>query len=179
MTAPVVDTRALATRLVALSVLKDAVAAADLATRSALLDALLVGDRATAAVTGPDGKPVTIGTVTATKPSAGSTTAAVTDLDALALWCSWHAPTEVQTVQVINSAFQRKLLDACKRDGGWHDPETGEILAVPGITVTPPTLSRPGLMVKPADNADTEVRAAWADGRLQFADLAAIEDGTE
>ncbi len=179
MTAPVVDTRALATRLVALRVLKDAVAAADLATRAALLDALLVGDRATAAVTGPDGEPVTIGTVTATKPSAGSTTAAVTDLAALALWCSWHAPTEVQTVQVINSAFQRKLLDACKRDGGWHDPETGEILEVPGVTVTPPTGGQPGLSVRPADNADAEVRAAWADGRLQFADLAAIEDGAQ
>ena len=179
MTAPVVDTRALATRLGARRVLKDAGAAADLATRAALLDALLVGDRATAAVTGPDGKPVTIGTVTATKPSAGSTTAAVTDLDALALWCSWHAPTEVQTVQVINSAFQRKLLDAMKAQGGLLDWQTGQVVPVDGITVAPPTSGQPGLMVKPADNADAEVRAAWADGRLRFADLAAIEDGTE
>jgi len=179
MTAPVVDTRALATRLVALRVLKDAVAAADTATRAALLDALLVGDRATAAVTGPDGKPVTIGTVTATKPSAGSTTAAVTDPDALINWCSFYAPTEVQALVIVNPAFQRKLLDACKREGGWFDRDTGEIVAVDGVTVTPPTGGQPGLMVKPADNADTEVRAAWADGRLKFADLAAIEDGTQ
>ncbi len=179
MTAPVVDTRALATRLVALRVLKDAVAAADTATRAALLDALLVGDRATAAVTGPDGEPVTIGAVTATKPSAGSTTAAVTDLNALVHWCRDHAPSEAEVVWIVRPAFQRKLLDACKRDGGWHDTITGEIVAVDGITVTPPTGGQPGLMVKPADNADAEVRAAWADGRLRFADLAAIEDGTE
>lgn len=177
MTAPVVDTRALATRLVALRVLKDAVAVADTATRAALLDALLVGDRATAAVTGPDGAPVTIGTVTATKPSAGSTTAAVTDPTALVLWCVLYAPTEVKQVHIVNPAFQRKLLDACKRDGGWSYPKTGEIVAVDGITVTPPTGGQLGLSVRRADNADAEVRAAWADGRLRFADLAAIEDG--
>ncbi len=179
MTAPVVDTRALATRLVALRVLKDAVAAADLATRAALLDALLVGDRATAAVTGPDGEPVTIGTVTATKPSAGSTTAAVTDMPALLAWCTTYAAEEVQTVTVVRPAFQRKLLDAMKAQGGLLDWQTGQVVPVDGITVAPPTSGQPGLMVKPADNADAEVRAAWADGRLQFADLAAIEDGTQ
>lgn len=179
MTAPVVDTRALATRLVALRVLKDAVAAADIATRAALLVALLVGDRATAAVTGPDGKPVTIGTVTAANPPTKGTSASVTDMDAFLKWCWKHAHSEVQTVTVVRPAFQRKLLQVVEACGGWVDPATSEVVDVPGVTFTPPSDGRPYLMVKPADNADAEVRAAWADGRLRFADLAAIEDGAE
>ncbi len=177
MTAPVVDTRALATRLVALRVLKDAVAAADLATRAALLDALLVGDRATAAVTGPDGEPVTIGTVTAKEGAARGAGATVTNERALVAWCEKWAPYEIHVV--VRPAFQRRLLDVVNTSGAWVSPITGEVVPVDGITVAAPTTGPPGLMVKPADNADAEVRAAWADGRLQFADLAAIEDGTE
>jgi len=177
VTAQVVDTRALATRLVCLRVLKDAIAQADAATRAALQAALLVGDRATAAVTGGDGQPVPVGTVTATKGAAGHTTAAVTDPNALIAWCWKHAYSEVQTVTLVRPAFQRRLLDVVKASGGWPDPDTGEILAVPGVTVTSPTPGSPGLMVKPTETADAEVRAAWADGRLRFADLAEIEAG--
>lgn len=176
MTAPV-DTRALATRLVCLRVLKDAVAQADTATRAALQAALLVGDRATAAVTAEDGQPVPVGTVTATKGAAGSTTAAVTDMDALVAWCRKWAPTEIQTVTTVQPAFQRMVLDVMKKSGGWMARDTGEIVPVDGITVTPPTPGAPGLMVKPTDAADAEVRAAWADGRLRFADLTELTDG--
>jgi len=177
VTAPV-DIRALATRLVCLRVLKDAVAQADTACRAALQAALIVGDRATAAVTGEDGHPVPVGTVTATKGAAGHTTAAVTDVDALVLWCTWHFPDEVQTVTLVRPAFQRRLLDVVKASGGWPDPETGEILEVPGVTVTPPSPGSAGLMVKPTETADAEVRAAWADGRLRFADLTELDGGT-
>ena len=177
MTAPVVDTRALATRLVCLRVLKDAVAQADTATRAALQAALLVGDRATAAVTGEDGQPVPVGTVTATKGAAGHTTAAVTDVDAFIAWCWKHAHSEVQTVMVVRPAFQRRLLDVVKEYGGWVEGVTGTVLKVDGVTASPPTPGSPGLMVKPTETADAEVRAAWADGRLQFADLTEITDG--
>jgi len=177
MTAPVVDTRALATRLVCLRVLKDAIAQADAAARAALQAALLVGDRATAAVPGEDGKPVPVGTVTATKGAAGHATAAVTDMDALVAWCSIWRPTEVQTLTIVRPSYQRVLLDMVKRDGGLLNPDSGEVFKIDGITVTPPTPGAPGLMVKPTEGADAEVRAAWADGRLRFADLTEITDG--
>lgn len=175
MTAPV-DTRALATRLVCLRVLKDAVAQADTACRAALQAALLVGDRATAAVTGEDGWPVPVGTVTATKGAAGKVTAAVTDMDALVDWCDVNAPDEV--VASVRTSFQRRLLDVVKANGGWPDPASGEILKVPGVTITlPNTPGAPGLMVKPTETADAEIRAAWADGRLRFTDLTELTDG--
>ncbi len=178
MTAPVVDTRALATRLVCLRILKDAIAKADAETRAAFLAASLVGIREVAAVPNPNGgTPITVGTVTAKEPVGGHTTAAVTDLDAFIAWCWEHAHSEVQEVWVVRPAFQRRLLDVVKASGGWPDPDSGEILEVPGVTVTPPTSGAPGLMVKPTDTADAEVRAAWADGRLRFADLTEITDG--
>jgi hypothetical protein len=177
VSAPVVDARALATRLVCLRILRDAIAKADTATRAALQSALLVGDRATAAVTGVDGQPVPVGTVTATKGAAGKVTAAVTDMDALAQWCLYYAPDEVQTVTIVRPAFQRRLLDVVKASGGWPDEDTGEVHRVWGVNVSDPTPGAPGLMVKPTETADAEVRAAWADGRLRFADLTEITDG--
>jgi len=176
VTAPVVDTRALATRLVCLRVLKDAIAKADAETRAAFLAASLVGIREVAAVANPNGGiPITVGTVTAKEPTGGHTTAAVTDPYALAAWCLLHVPDETMTA--VRPAFQLRLLEAAKASGGWLDRLSGEVVPIDGIKVTPPTPGAPGLMVKPTDTADAEVRAAWTDGRLRFADLTEITDG--
>ncbi len=157
----------LATSLVASRVLSDLLKAADASLR-AQAAGMLVGERAVAAIGG-----LPIGTVTRTKPRDGSVTAAVTDEAALVAWCDTHAPDEVQTVRSVRVSFQRVLLDAAKT-GGWPDKTTGEVLDVDGVTVTPATTGTPGLMVKPAEDAEAVIRAAWQDGRLALADLLEI-----
>ncbi len=176
MSATGVDTRALATRLVCLRVLRDAIAKADSETRAAFLAVSLVGIREVAAVENPNGgTPITVGTVTAKEPTSGHITAAVTDPYALAAWCLLHAPDETMTA--VRPAFQLRLLEAAKASGGWLDRRSGEVVPIDGIKVTPASPGAPGLMVKPTDTADAEIRAAWADGRLQFADLTELTDG--
>ncbi len=157
-----------ATLLVASRVLADQLKAVDAALRAQAGAGMLVGERAVAAV-----GDTPIGTVTRTKPRDGSTTAAVTDEAALIAWCDVHAPTEVQTVRSVRVGFQRVLLDAAK-NGGWVDKATGEVVDVPGVTVTEGAPGAPGLMVKPAEDAEGVLRAAWQDGRLALSELLAI-----
>ncbi|MCW2601832.1 MAG: hypothetical protein JWM02_3661 [Frankiales bacterium] len=172
------DQRTLATRLIALRILKDLVADADTAVREELSALMLPGDRATAAVFEADTDfPVAVGHVLKTKGTTGSTTAAVTDIDALLAWCKTHAPTEVQTVELVRPAFQKRLLDAVKADGVWMDTETGECFDVDGITVTPPSSGKPVLQVKPSEGAEALVRSAWRDGRLSVEDVLALPAG--
>lgn len=164
---PVTTSASLATLLVASRVLSDHLKAVDAALREQA-GVMLVGERAVAAI-----GDLPIGTVTRTKPRDGSVTAAVTDEAALVAWCDTHAPDEVQTVRSVRVSFQRVLLDAAKT-GGWVDKTSGEVVDVPGITVTPAASGTPGLMVKPADDAEQVIRAAWQDGRLALTDLLEI-----
>jgi hypothetical protein len=166
--------RSAATRLVALRVLKDAITEADTQARADIQTGMAVGDRTTAVVH-LDGEAVVVGHVQLTKGSS-STTAAVTDTEALLAWVKEHCPSEVQTIELVRSSFQKVLLDRVKADGGWYDEATGEILDVPGVTVTPGT-PRPTLVVKPAEGAAEVVRAAWASGALPLTDLTALPGG--
>lgn len=172
--------RVLATRLIALRVLKDMIAKADEQVREQLSALMLPGDRTTAAVfvQGLEGVPgseaVPVGHVLRTKGTTGTVTAAVTDVDALVQWCQQHVPTEVQTLTVVRPSFQKRLIDDVKAHGGWVDTASGELLEVDGITVTPPTPGKPILQVKPSEGAEEVVRAAWNDGRLTVEDVIAL-----
>jgi hypothetical protein len=98
------------------------------------------------------------------------------DPDALLTWVKSHVPSEVQTVELVRTSFQKVLLDRVKADGGWYDEETGEIVPVPGVTVTPGT-PRPSLVVKPAEGAAEVIREAWRTGALTVTDLTALPGG--
>lgn len=163
--------RSAATRLVALRVLKDVISEADIQARADIQTAMTVGDRTTAVVY-LDGEAVVVGHVQLTKGTS-STTAAVTDADALLVWVKANVPTEVQTVELVRPSFQRVLLDKVKADGGWYDEATGEIVPVPGVTVTPGT-PRPTLVVKPAEGAAEVIKAGWASGALTLSELTAL-----
>lgn len=166
--------RLAATRLIAARVLRDLLAEQDSQLRQDMQAGMVVGDRATAVVYEND-EPVVVGHVQLTKGTS-TTTAAVTDAEALLAWVKEHAPTEVQTVELVRPSFQKTLLDQVKSVGGWLDPATGELLDVEGVTVTPAT-PRPTLTVKPTDDAADVVRRAWADGRLSLTDLTALPAG--
>lgn len=172
------DQRTLATKLIALRVLKDLIAEADTAVREQLSALMLPGDRATAAVfadSSDDAVPV--GHVLKTKGTTATMTAAVTDIDSLVAWCKIHCPTEVQTIEVVRPSFQKRLIDEVKVCGGWIIPESGEVLPVDGVMVSAGTLGKPTLQVKPSENAQAIVRSAWQDGRLAVEDVLALPGG--
>ena len=49
---------------------------------------------------------------------------------ALMAWAMEHNPTAIVTTQTVNSAWVDRIL---KAGGEWTDPETGEVLEVPGL----------------------------------------------
>jgi hypothetical protein len=140
--------------LVVLAVLKARVAAADKALREQVCAALKPGETRVAEIDGRE-----VGTVQYARGSKGSTTASVTNETALLHWCRDHAQHLI--TETVNSASQKALLEAAK-DGGWPDEKTGEMLPIPGITVTPATAGSPVLRVKLGDGAQAAVESAMA-----------------
>ena len=171
--------RTLPTSLVAMAVLKDMLAEADAHVRAELTKQMLPTDRQTAVVY-VDDEAVPVGSVTRKKMDpGGQVTAAVTDIDALVHWCTTHAPDEIEVIVTVRSAFQKRLLDVVKAQGGWPDPMTGEVIAVDGLTLDKTGPSGGGLVVnKTADGPDL-IRAEIAAGRLTFADVLALPAGTQ
>ena len=170
--------RTLPTSLVAMSVLKDMLAEADAHVRAELTKQMLPTDRQTAVVY-VDDEAVPVGSVTRKKMDpGGQVTAAVTDIDALVKWCQKHAPGEVQTIVTVRPAFQKRLLDCVKADGGWVSPITGEVLDPDGIETSLTCPSGGGLMVNKTDAGPHLIRAEIAAGRLTFTDVLALPAGT-
>ena len=170
-------TRTLATQLVAVAVLKEMLAEADSDLRARLLAEVLPGAREPAAVE-IDGDLVVVGAVTAKKADpGGKVIAAVTDLRALVKWCKVHAPGEVETIVTVRPAFQKRLLDVVKAEGGWVSPITGEVLDPDGVETSLSGSSGGGLMVTKTDDGPALIRAEIAAGRLTFADVLALPAG--
>ena len=168
-------TRTLATQLVAVAVLKEMLAEADSDLRARLLAEVLPGAREPAAVE-VDGELVVVGAVTAKKADpGGKVTAAVTDLVALVNWCLIHTPDEIQVT--VRPAFQKRLLDVIKAEGGWVTTD-GELIDVDGIETSLTGPSGGGLMVTKTDDGPALIRAEIAAGRLTFADVLALPAGT-
>jgi len=112
------------------------------------------GDRITAKL--PSGEKV--GSVTLTH---GRVSARVVDKDAFTRWVAERFPAEV--VQVVRESFAKTVLDAVKRDGGWVDKATGEIVQVPGVAVTE---DDPYPSVRLTRDAPQLIAEAWQRGEL-------------
>lgn len=173
--------RDLAVRLVALRVLADRVKAADLEVRAQMQAQMVVGDRVTATLhpTEEEQSPTVVGHVQLTKGRAGSTTATVTDEQALLAWVTQHHPTEVVTTESVRRSFLTVLLEAIRNDGGWYDKKTGEQVTLPGVDVISGPDGTPTLAVKPTPAAAVEIPEAWADGRLAWSELTALPAGEQ
>jgi hypothetical protein len=150
-----------ATRLLALRVLKDWIAAEDRRLREELAAEVRVGERYAGALPGAAAADV-LGFVQMVK---GREAASVVDQAALLAWVEEWAPGEVVTTRAVRPAFVTALLAAVKGDGGWVDPLTSEVVDVDGIEIK---TSAPTLNVKPTAEADQLVRDAIRDRRLEL-----------
>lgn len=157
--APALTAHDRATRLLALRVLKDWIAAEDRALREEMCADLVVGERYSGLLD-PADKESLLGFVQLTK---GRESATVTDPAALLAWVEDHCPDEVVTTRQVRPAFVTALLGSVKADGGWIEPHTGQLLDVPGIEVR---TASPTLTVKPTAEADALVAEAVATRRL-------------
>ena len=149
-----------ANRLILLRVLRDKVDAADKALRSHWSEHLSAGDRkATRAGS------VRTGYVLVTDPK-GSWR--VTDGDALRAWVRQHCPEEIRTVETINSAWEKAVLER----GGVVDEATGEVVAPPGIAYVQ---GSPTVTVKPDSGAEAAIAAQYTAGGISWDDLRAVQ----
>jgi len=114
-----------AARLVLATAISHAIADRVTDIRDELRPELNAGDRTTALLDG-----VNVGAVqmTQTKPATR-----VVDYGALMAWAMEHNPTAIITTTTVNSAWVDRIL---KGGGEWTDPETGEVLEVPGLGVS-------------------------------------------
>jgi len=152
-----------AARLVLASAVRDAVGDAVEDIRAELKPELNPGDRTTAWIDG-----VNVGAVamTQTKPAG-----CVVDYGALMAWAMVHAPAAIITpAPTLNSAWVTTLL---KGGGEWTDPQTGEVLEVPGLGMSQ---ASPNLVVTKTDEA-----RAWATAAIEAAmnTQPAITGGTD
>ena len=168
----------LPTQLVAIAVLTDMLAEATTELKAQLKPQMLPGDRQTAVVYDADGKPVTVGGVTRTViDPGGKRVAAVTDINALVRWCEVHAPDEVQTIVTVRPAFQRRLVDVVKAEGGWVTAD-GEIVFPDGVKLSTSDPSGGILQTTKSAAGPDLIRAEILAGRLTFADVLALPAGT-
>ena len=167
----------LPTQLVAIAVLKDMLTEADTALRAQILKQMLPTDRQSAVTYNAEGEPVQVGSVTRKKLEPGRETAAVTDINALVGWCREFAPDEVEIIVTVRPAFQKRLLDVVKAEGGWVTAD-GELLRPDGVVTYMTEASGGGLVVTKTDDGPDLIRAEILAGRLTFADVLALPAGT-
>lgn len=131
--------------------LKQAKANADAEIR----ESALPGDRTNAVL--PDG--TVAGSVGQAK---GRTSARVTDREKFATWVEQTYPGEVETVTTtaVRPAFEKAVLDMCKRSGHPVDANGYE---VPGVEVGQ---GDPYTMTKVADGAEGAIATAYQAGEL-------------
>jgi hypothetical protein len=137
-----------AARLVLASAIRDAIGDRVEDIRAELRPELNPGDRTTAWIDG-----INVGAVAMnqTKPAAK-----VVDYALLMAWAMVHAPAAIITpAPTLNGAWVTTLL---KGGGEWTDPQTGEVLEVPGLGMSQ---ASPNLVVTKTDAAK-----AWALGAL-------------
>lgn len=151
-----------ATRLLAIRVVKDWIAAEEKTLREATAAGLMVGERVPGALD-PGDPDTLLGFVQLTKAREA---VSVVDPAALLAWVETHCPSEVVTTRQVRPAFLVALLASVKADGGWIDPSTSELLEVDGVEVR---TGSPVLTVKPAVEADALVAEAFRSRRLELA----------
>lgn len=113
----------------------------------------LPGDRTSAVL--PDG--TVAGTVGQTK---GRTTARVVDRDRFVAWVATTYPGEVEQVAAVRPAFEKALLDMCKRQG---HPVDANGVEVAGVVVGQ---GDPYPTTKVADGAEDAIASAYQSGQL-------------
>jgi hypothetical protein len=157
---PMTD-RELATRMLVVAAVQDRLKAIDQELRAQAKSRLTVGDRVTGFLDPEDPKGSKLGTVTMTE---GSEYVAVKDSAAFLAWVIENHPDEVESNPTVRPAFSKAVTESVKRDGGWIDPESGELVEVPGVEKD---VGDPKPMVRKTGDAGKLVAAALAAGKLR------------
>lgn len=97
------------------------------------------------------------------------TTATVADPAKFLAWAREHAPTEI--VEAVRESFTRNVLESVKARGGWLDKATGEVVEVPGVTVSQ---GDPYPKVDLADGAGDAIGKAWRAGQIDLGQMLAL-----
>lgn len=140
-----------ASTLVTIKMLKDKLDVLDKTARAHWRDYLGAGDR----------KSTVVGSVTITHPKPSWR---VVDLPAYHAWVRVNAPTELYTVEAVNSAWESSVLAR----GGVVDEATGEVVPVPGTALRDGT---PVVQVRPAAGAEEYIAAELAAMKVTAAEL--------
>ena len=154
------DTKDLTRLALTVQVVKKKVEAADARVRELLSARLDAGERVPGRI--GDQK---IGAATRTEPKPA---ARITDGAAFRAWVREHRPEEIQTVESVNAAFEKSILKVITDCGGLPDPDTGEVVDVPGVHII---TGVPQLRVVPDSGAEQIIAAAIADEGLSLAEL--------
>lgn len=149
-----------ANRLILLRVLRAKVDAADKALRAQWREHLAPGDRKSTRA-----GDTRTGYVLVTDPKG---TWRVTDGEALRAWVRTHFPDEIRTVETVNAAWEKAVLDR----GGVIDEATGEVITPPGVTLVP---GAPTVTVRPDSGAEAAIAGQYAAGGISWDDLRAVE----
>jgi len=154
-------------RLLVLKVLTARIEEADADTRADVHGQLDVGDSRSAYLTPEDAAAARrgeedrlLGKVGLSRPSRSWK---VTDQEKFTAWVLEHAPDEIDHKPVVRNSFITAVLASCKKDQGWVDPLTHEVLIPAGVELT---LGRATLQVRPSEHAADLVAEAMASGLL-------------
>ena len=154
-------------RLLVLKVLTARIEEADADTRADVHGQLDVGDSRSAYLTPEDAAAARrgeedrlLGKVGLSRPGRSWK---VTDQEKFTAWVLEHAPDEIEQKPVVRNSFVTAVLASCKKDQGWVDPLTHEVLVPAGVELT---LGRPTLQVRPSEHAAALVAEAMASGLL-------------
>lgn len=121
-------------------------------------EAMAPGERRAVHVRNADGERVRVGTV---RVDAAPVKAVVTDEAAFCEWVQERAPSEI--VPAVRSSYRNKVLDLVKEYGQMPDPETKELVDVPGVEVQE---GEPRVWVNPDAGAAEVFAGARARGEL-------------
>jgi len=96
----------------------------------------------------------------------------VSDHDKLAAWCRKHLPQALYQVERCRPETATALVDDVKRQGGWLDVESGEVIPVDGITT-----GDPSPRVDLEDCAGDVIMRAWPEIRETAGVMLALPAG--
>lgn len=141
----------------ALRVLTEHVSELDAATRDAVMEQMRAGDRLSVPVATGDGGEAEVATAWVSK---GATTATVTDRRKFLAWVREHVPDEIEHLERVRPAFEKTMLEHCKKQGV-PVSETGAV--IPGLDVG---TGAPRLNIRTVDEARELIGAAVRRGEL-------------
>lgn len=114
---------------------------------------------------------VLAGTVSRPKPT---TRSSVTNEARFRAWVEENRPDQMETVRQVRSSFTDVVRKSVKEHGGIVDPQTGEVIPVPGVEASE---GDPVVRVELTSDAEAAIAAAWRNGDIDLGSVLALPAG--